>query len=268
MLSKRLLIIILLAPLLIGLILVGSWPYYLLIAAALGIAAWEFWRIYCRGNYSSSLSILIVGVVALVLARGQFGFDGSSFVLSMVVMVAMAWHLIAFEHGQSTAAVDFAITLAGVVYLGWLGSYLISLRDLPDGQWWLLLVLLSIWIVDSGAFLIGRRWGHHKMTPVVSPNKSWEGYMGGVVLGAMGTAALASVLQVHTPHITTIRGLWLGLTFAILTPLGDLGESMIKRQFGVKDSSNLLPGHGGIMDRIDSWLWTAVLGFYLITWFF
>lgn len=266
MLVKRILVVVILAPVLIAFAIVGGWAYNLLIAAALGIAAWEFWRIFHRGGFAPSKYILIAGTFLLAVSQAGFGQHGGCFTLGLVVLAAMAWHVVAYDRGQPQSAVDFALTTGGVVYLGWLGSYLILLRQIPAGMWWLLLSLASIWLADSGAFSIGRRWGRHKMTRRVSPKKSWEGYLGGVLIGTLGTAALAALCHLYVPEITVLRGLGLGLAISCLAPIGDLGESMIKRQFGVKDSSNILPGHGGMMDRIDSWLWSGFIAYYFILW--
>jgi phosphatidate cytidylyltransferase len=138
------------------------------------------------------------------------------------------------------------------------------LRYLPDGKWWFLLVLPAVWIADSGAYWIGSRWGRRKLSPRLSPGKTWEGYAGGVVAGALGGAGLAAVWGMVAPSITLWAGAGIGFILAVLTPLGDLGESMIKRQAGAKDSSNIIPGHGGVMDRIDSWIWAGVIGYYLV----
>ncbi|RPJ37909.1 MAG: CDP-archaeol synthase, partial [Chloroflexi bacterium] len=97
-----------------------------------------------------------------------------------------------------------------------------------------------------------------------SPNKSWEGYVGGVIGGALFALLMASIWQLRAPAVTPMKGLILGFVICAIVPLGDLGESMLKRCFGVKDSSNLLPGHGGVLDRIDTWLWAAPIGYYLI----
>ena len=125
-------------------------------------------------------------------------------------------------------------------------------------------MLPAIWLGDGAAYFVGSHFGKHKMSPRVSPNKSWEGYVGGVIGGALGALLLASLWHLRAPAITPVKGLILGLIVTIVSPLGDLGESMLKRGFGVKDTSQLLPGHGGIMDRIDSWLWAAAIGYYLI----
>jgi phosphatidate cytidylyltransferase len=111
---------------------------------------------------------------------------------------------------------------------------------------------------------IGMGFGKHLMTPRLSPKKTWEGYFGGVLTGILGGIALAALWGRFTPEITLWKGALAGVLLSVLTPLGDLGESMIKRQVGVKDSSHILPGHGGVFDRIDSWLWAAVIGYYMI----
>ncbi len=264
MLAQRLIVTILLVPAGVFIIAQGGWALAALVIGVLGYGAWEYWRIFTQGGFRPSAPLIIIGVVALALARQLYQFAGSDFVLSAMVMATMAAQVIFFEKGSTTSAVDFGVTLGGILYLGWLGSYLISLRNLPDGLWWFLLVLPAIWFADGSAYFVGSHFGKHKMSPRVSPKKSWEGYIGGVIGGALFTLMLASLWHLRAPSITPFKGLVLGLVLSILTPVGDLGESMLKRGFGVKDSSQLLPGHGGIMDRIDSWLWGAVIGYYLI----
>jgi phosphatidate cytidylyltransferase len=121
-----------------------------------------------------------------------------------------------------------------------------------------------VWLADSGAFLIGSRYGKHKLSPRLSPKKTWEGFFGGIVFGVVSGAILAALWHFMSPAMTVERGALIGLLMGALTPLGDLGESMIKRQAGVKDSSQILPGHGGVLDRIDSWLWAGVIGYYVV----
>ena len=151
--------------------------------------------------------------------------------------------------------------------MGWVGAYLIKLRNLPNGEWWFFLVLPIVWFADSGAYLVGKEIGKHKLSPRLSPKKTWEGYWGGVFFGVLG-GVLFSWLWRENLQITLLNGAILGLILGLLTTLGDLGESMIKRQSGIKDSGHILPGHGGIFDRIDSWIWAAALGYYIIIWFF
>lgn len=265
MLTKRILSILVMIPLFAIMGVFGGWPFAIFIAVIMGVAGWEFWRMFAGGGYSPSKVLIIGGSALLVLVRYQFGLGGSAYLLSVLALAAMAVHLIEFEKGSEHSALDFCITVAGLVYLGWFGSYLVSLRALPNGLWWLLLVLPSVWLADTGAFLVGIRFGKHSMAPRLSPKKTWEGYAGGIVFGVVLTAILALLWGLRAPEITPLSGAIVGAVLAILTPLGDLGESMIKRQFGVKDSSNLIPGHGGFMDRLDTWLWAGVIGFYLVS---
>jgi phosphatidate cytidylyltransferase len=264
MLAQRLIVAIFLIPAGVFVIATGGWVLAVVIMAALGYGAWEYWRLYTRGGYNPSAFLMIAGVVGLAIARQLYQFSGSDLILGSLILLAMGSQVFQFEKGSNTSTIDFNITLGGILYLGWLGSYLISLRNLPDGQWWFLLVLPTIWFGDGAAYFVGSHFGRHKMSPRVSPKKSWEGYAGGVIGGALFCFLLAGLWHTRAPVITPIKGLILGLVIASITPLGDLGESMLKRGFGVKDSSHLLPGHGGVMDRIDSWLWGSVIGYYLI----
>lgn len=266
MLAQRLAVIIVMIPTIVLFIVAGGWSYAIFIALVLAVAAWEYWRIFQQGGCRPSLPLLILGVVLLALGRAVYGFDGSDVVITGLVLLSMTVHEFGFERAGKSSATDFGITLGGIFYLGWLGAYFISLRNLPDGQWWLLLALPAIWLADAGAYIFGRLFGRHKISPRTSPNKTWEGYLGGIVFSAALTPLLAALWQLRAPVITPEKGLVMALALSVIAPMGDLCESMIKRQFGVKDSSNLLPGHGGIMDRIDTWLWAVALAYYLIIW--
>ncbi|MCU0489232.1 MAG: phosphatidate cytidylyltransferase, partial [Anaerolineales bacterium] len=197
--------------------------------------------------------------------------------IGLFLLLSLTYHLWSYERGRDQAATDFAITIGGGLYIGFTGAYLILLRNLPEGMWWVLLALPAVWLADSGAYFVGRAYGRHKLNKRLSPKKSWEGYFGGIVLGTAGTALLALAWQAlalrwpvalgSATRITPFNGAILGLVASLLTILGDLGESMIKRQFGAKDSGNLLPGHGGVFDRIDSWLWAGILSYFVIFYF-
>jgi phosphatidate cytidylyltransferase len=267
-LTQRLLTTAVIIPVGVLFIWLGTWFFVFFIIIILAIAGWEYWHIYQQAGYSPNAPVLFSAIIVLALTRHLYGFDGSDLILSIAVLIAMAFHTISYELGRNTSSVDFGITLGGILYLGWLGSYLISLRDLPNGLWWIMLAIPTVGIVDAGAYSIGSRFGKNKMAPRVSPKKTWEGYLGGILFGLIGGALLGMIWHLQAPEITMINGLLLGAVLAVITPLGDLGESMLKRQFNIKDSSNLLPGHGGFMDRIDSWLWAACISYYLISWFF
>ncbi|NPV55486.1 MAG: CDP-archaeol synthase [Anaerolineae bacterium] len=267
MLAKRVLVLIFLIPVIAGFLSFGGWAYALFISIVLGISSWEYCRLFKRAGYNPSLAVMLVGVTAIVILRQAIGFHLGDLVLMLVVLAAMTWHTVVYERGSNSGAVDFNITLGGVLYLGWVGGYFISIRNLPDGLWWTLTALPAVWLADMGAYLIGSRWGMHKLAPNVSPHKSWEGYIGGIVISVMVTPFFAALWHYKAASVTAMRGLVLALVLSIISLAGDLGESMLKRQFNQKDSSNLLPGHGGMLDRIDTWLWAVAIGYYLITWF-
>jgi phosphatidate cytidylyltransferase len=267
MLAKRILVAIILIPIAFLVIALGGVLYDLCVAGIMGATAWEYSRLFNAGGYQPAGFLLVGGAVLLVLGRVWNGFESSAPILTLLLLASMAYHLIAFERGRQQAGADLGITVTGALYIGWLGAYLISLRYLPQGEWWVLLALPSVWLVDTGAYLVGTRWGHHQLSPRLSPKKTWEGVVGGALFSIIGTALLASGYQtlVGLP-ISPFHGALLGTILALLTPLGDLGESMIKRLAGAKDSGTLLPGHGGVFDRIDSWLWAVTLSYYLISW--
>lgn len=271
MLAKRIAVALILLPIGLAAIIAGEPVFAAAITLTLAIAAWEYVRLLRAGGLKPAGALVVGGTVLFAAGRAINGFNSAPWIASILILSSMAYHVVDFERGSEGSATSFSATLGGFFYLGWIGSYLISLRDLPDGMWWFLLVLPSVWVADVGAYLFGHLFGRHPMAPRTSPNKTWEGYLGGILSGTAGGAALAAVwLALGGPDtgITVIKGAQLGLVLALLTPLGDLGESMIKRQVGAKDSGKLLPGHGGVFDRIDSWLWAGVIGYYLITWIF
>lgn len=269
MLRSRVLVVVILLPIGILLIYLGGAAFTLFVTLILCLAAWEYTRLFRAAGAQAPGPLVIGGVALLALGRAWDGFASSPVLISLVILAAMSYHLIAYERGRDQAATDFGVTLAGVIYIGWLGAYLISLRDLPEGFWWFLLVLPGVWLADSGAYFVGRAFGRHRLSPRLSPKKTWEGYLAGILIGVPGTAGLVFLWDIWAGRDFTIspfQGALLGLLLSTLPTLGDLGESLIKRQAGVKDSGSLLPGHGGVFDRIDSWLWGALIGYYFILW--
>jgi phosphatidate cytidylyltransferase len=269
MLRERLAVTLLLLPLALWVIADGSWLYLAAVGLVLALAAAEFGILFRRHGFRPATWLIVAGTVLLTLSRFLSGFEQAPGLLTILFLVAMTWHLVDFERGAPRSATDFAITLAGILYLGWIGAFLISLRRMPNGEWWLLLALPSVWLADSAAYFVGRAAGKHRLSPRLSPKKTWEGYLAGLVGGALAGLLFAPLWRIAAgpaSGVTAANGLLLGFVVGALAPLGDLGESMIKREIGVKDSGTLLPGHGGALDRLDSWLWAAVLGFYFALW--
>ncbi len=268
MLIKRFITGIGLAIIGIPAIILGGVYFSVLITFFLGVAAWEYGHMFEKTDCKVSEPLLIGCVVLIAMVRAFFP-GLAAIALTFSVLAAMRWHLLDYEKGRDRAASDFAVTTAGIVYMGWIGAYLIDVRNIPiNGMWWMLIVLPTIWLTDVAAYFVGSRYGKHQLSPRLSPKKTWEGYWGGVVFGTVGALGLAILWRsLGGLAVSWWQGAALGAALSILTTLGDLGESMFKRQAGVKDSSNFFPGHGGVLDRFDSWLWAGVLGYYFITWF-
>jgi phosphatidate cytidylyltransferase len=260
----RILVAAIIVPLIVTFLVLGGWPFNVFFCIALTMAAWEFWRMFRTAGYSPSLVILGVFTVSIFFLRTLPLAEYMGFWLSALVLFSLADAVRQQAINIPNATFNFTITISGALYIGWLGSYLILLRNLPHGLFWTLLVIFTAAMADTGGYLFGSLWGKHRIAPSISPKKSWEGYIGGILVGGLSTWLAAWIMHFYIPEILPLTGLILGVVISILVPFGDLAESMFKRQFQIKDSSHILPGHGGILDRIDSSLWAIVIGYYLI----
>lgn len=160
-----------------------------------------------------------------------------------------------FLYSKFTFKQGVGLIFAGL-YVPILASSLAAVRNLDNGMIYTLAVFLLTWGTDSGAFFIGKHWGKKKLAPAISPNKSWAGAIGGLVVGVM----IAVVFGILTNGNALFFALW-GVVASTFGQIGDLCESAFKRHVGVKDSGNLLPGHGGFLDRIDSLLFTSAISY-------
>ena len=245
----------------------GGLYFFIVFSGMVAIAAWEFGRLFRPLDVQPFTALTVGGTLMVLLSRAYFPEIVVPW-LTIVILAVMTVYLVAYEAGRDRAATDFAVTIAAIMYLGWIGSYFFALRSLPQGLGWFILVMAPLWVGDSVAFYIGSHYGKHKMTPRLSPKKSWEGYIASVIGGGLAGILVGFVLNlVGWLNVTLFNGLIIGLLMGAIPTLGDLGESMIKRQAGIKDSGGLIPGHGGAFDRIDSWLWAATIGYFYISMF-
>jgi len=266
MLASRLKVAIVLIVVGVTAVVLGGYYFLGLVLFMLGLAAWEFGQLFKTGGFTPALGVLVPGAILLSLTRYFLSFQYADAILAGLVLIAMAVHTLRCGQGCQTPASDFTITVAGLAYVGWLGSYLISLRNLPDGLYWMMLAIPAIAIGDTGAYFFGRTFGKHKLAPYISPKKTVEGLIGGFLCTILGGVGLAALWGSLSPAIHWQQGLILGAVLGVIAPLGDLGESMLKRQFNVKDTGTIFQAHGGMLDRMDSWIWGAVISYYLITW--
>ena len=246
-------------PLLLLLVLVGGPLYTAVVAAALALGFIEFARALALGRTALSAAGAITVAALAVAAHGGGGalvaVLSAGVVASLVALVA---------HGEPPASLTpWALTLAGVLYAGLLGQHAIGLRILPDGRDWVLFALFTTFATDTGAYAIGRALGRHKLAPRLSPGKTVEGAAGGLIAGAAAAAALNAALDLGQPPAAILV---LGMAAAVAAQLGDLAESLIKRAAGVKDMGTIIPGHGGVLDRLDSLLFVLPLVYYAARW--
>jgi phosphatidate cytidylyltransferase len=236
------------------------WALTLLVMVGGFLALIELYRI----SFQSRPNHLLVGaglaVSAMVMARHHlpFGLTELLAVAALALPSAMLLSPGPFERRLK----DLAITAFGVLYVGFTLSTVASTRSLPAGEWLVLFIALVTWASDTGAYYAGTLWGKHLLAPSVSPKKTIEGVAGGLAL-AVGAALLAHAWFV--PQLSLSDALILGMLLTVSGLLGDLWESAIKRRMGVKDSGSILPGHGGMLDRLDSLLFTAPTFYYYVT---
>ena len=233
------------AVILFGAVYFGPWTSALLF---LTMGVWgglEFYRMVEIGGYHPAGRLGIVWIVALVLTGWQPPLLPLSTVLTAGLIGVLVYSLFQVDRPLNT----WIVTAAGAVYLGLMCSQMLALRLLHNGMWWIYLGFFATWANDTMAYLTGVTLGRHKIWPRLSPKKSWEGTIGGWLAATLAGALTAWFSPLM---ISPLFGAAVGLGAGILALYGDLGISMIKRQVGVKDSGTLLPGHGGLLDRIDS----------------
>ncbi|MCX6000459.1 MAG: CDP-archaeol synthase [Chloroflexi bacterium] len=246
-------------------------PALVILAVALAIlAALEFYRLSARAG-ARPLTIFGIGwcVLYVVSAHIDVKYDvdyvGAS-LLGLAVVLPFLWLFLIVRRRD---LLSWAWTVGGILYVGWMLGHYVALRELsPSGREWVIVVLFSTFACDTAAFFVGRRWGRRRLAPRISPGKTWEGSAAGFV--AAPVAALIICVLFHWASLALSldygQAALLGCLIGVVAQVGDLFESLLKRRAGVKDSGRLMPGHGGILDRIDSLLFVGVGAYYYIVW--
>ncbi|MEU5550834.1 MULTISPECIES: phosphatidate cytidylyltransferase [unclassified Micromonospora] len=232
--------------------------FLLLIAAAYGVGIWEMSRAVRRGGARVPLIPMIAGGVLTVTLAWFAGLDALLLGLLVTLAGTLVWRL-----GDGVAGLRRDMTAATLiaVYVPFLGGFAALLAASPgDGPLRVLVTLVAVVLSDTGGYAAGANFGKHPMAPTISPKKSWEGLVGSMGAAALGSAVLLWLLFDVAPW----WGAVFGMAISAAAVLGDLAESMIKRDLGVKDMSNLLPGHGGLMDRLDSVLFAVPTAYLLL----
>ncbi len=263
---KRLLTALLFLPPLYLLLQYGPpWAFLLLVCLAVLVGQWELYRMFAQAGVAP-LKEAGYGLGALTVLAFYFQGDRIPEAMALIplgLLILLGARL--WTGGEIRRAwQDVALTFFGVFYVAWLLGYLIRLRDLDGGVALLLLLFLVTWVGDSAAYYVGSTWGRRPLAPGISPKKTWEGAIGGFLAGLATTWGAG---HLWLPPVSLAETLLLGATLGVLTQLGDLAESLLKRGAGVKDSSALLPGHGGLLDTVDSLLFTSPALYYFAVYF-
>lgn len=256
MLRNRLLVAALFISIVVFALDQGGLLFFSLIALLILLSGDEFFHLMRQGGYRPLKTTGFI-LIAIFLLQAYRKFDVTHDLLIAALVVTLV--IAVFEPSEGWL-VGWAVTFVGVLYVGGLGSYFILMRDLPDGKAWSAMAALTTWGMDTAAYSFGMRWGRHPFFPSISPKKTWEGAIGGLGMAIFAMLVLGTVYGLPLIHSAAI-----GIGIGVVGTFGDLAESVIKRQVGAKDSGAILPGHGGILDRIDSILFVAVFVYYYVT---
>jgi phosphatidate cytidylyltransferase len=255
-------------PIIVIVTIIGGILFTAVVAVILAIAAIEFVRMVDPESAAgrpiwqpSPEAVAAIIAVVLIAAGADKGTD--YWTGALVASVGLGFLYILTLSTIPEALADWLTIVATSFYLGFLGSFLILVRDFEHGAQWLLLAVLATWIIDTCAYAAGKAYGSSQMAPRISPNKTWEGTAAGVLGGAFAVPLLNWPLDLP---MSTAEAILLGLLLPPVAIIADLGESMLKRGVGIKDTSELVPGHGGFLDRLDSILFTVPLVFYFAVW--
>lgn len=248
-------------PFLLFLTWLGTTWFVALTSLVAVLGVWEFQRL-ATSRSVRPVPVLLgsIWTVALVVS-GLYRGDISALIVAAGVLGLLVWPLL--RRGVEGALEAWALAVAGPMYVGWSLSHAVTLRQLDQGWEWVFFVLLSTFATDTSAFFVGRLLGRSPMAPSISPGKTWEGAVGGFVGAIVASLVLAWLLGLS---VSMWQVVLLGVLVGIFAQVGDLAESLLKRAAGVKDAGALVPGHGGILDRLDSVVFTVVVVYYVLVW--
>src|SRR6266516_863431 len=244
-------------PVVLGLVYLGGWWVFALALVASLIALHEFWLL------ARPLAPLApAGHLGAILALVGAEVGGISWAIGgLFTTFVLAFVLKAISEARAAATIAISGTVMGAVWIGGGLALLVRMRELPDhGRLAAITVLLAVWAGDTFAYLGGRLIGRHRMAPTTSPGKTWEGFL----VGTAATIFVAFVALYHQDFLTIGQSVVFGVAIAIAAPLGDLFESLLKRDMDVKDTGRLLGGHGGMLDRLDALLFAAPAAYFTV----
>jgi phosphatidate cytidylyltransferase len=265
MLKQRVITAAIGVPLIIAAVWFGNPWFSLLIAAVVLLSSLEFYRMVAQSGEGQPLTYFgLLFALALALSPLSLHYKNTDMLpltVALGIVISLLWLLC--RSPREGALRSWAWTIAGALYVGWMLSYWVNLRLLDEGAAWVYLAVLTTFANDTGAFFVGRRWGKRKLASSISPRKTWEGAIGGLLSGIAGAFIVFAILNVFSPlPLSYWQLILLGFLVSLFAQLGDLVESLLKRNLGAGESGKLLPGHGGILDRFDSLIFTGVVVYY------
>lgn len=242
---------------------IGPWAAAALATVLLTLAAIEFGVAVQASGYKPATLLMIVGVASASLAGYYKGDVAIGVVVFLFVVFGALWYLT--DVGTESPLLNLGVSLLGLVWIGVLGSFATIMLAAPDGIGWLLVAIVATVAYDIGGLLVGRAIGHQALSPA-SPNKTVEGLIGGIlsaVVAVIAVVGIGSIAPVGSDPGSFWDAAIVGLIAAIAAPIGDLFESLLKRDLGIKDMGSILPGHGGILDRFDAMLFVLPATYYV-----
>jgi len=248
-------------PLILASVWMGTFWLLLLVNVVALVGYREFYHLAERTGVKP-LPLWGFVMTQAFVTDGYFSGDHLEWILSAVVFVP-ALRIILRPTSRSQAIVWWGVDLVGPLYVGFPMGLALMLRATEQGREWLLFTLMIVFITDTGAFLIGRVFGRHRLAPRISPRKTWEGAIGGFLCALWATVIF---IQFYSFPVGMWRSLLLSGSISVAGQIGDLTESMLKRTAKVKESSRMIPGHGGVLDRIDSVVFAIVVMYYAARW--
>lgn len=270
-LHKRLLVAAIGIPLCVGVVYAGGWFFALGLGLLSAIGFWEFSAMFANKDRATFFNVGAGAAALYPLVVLFFGFAGGATYGGLLVVGIAVYSIrrLAPPDGPISAA---SLTLFGIFYTGALLAFGVLLRESFTGGYGRLSETLLFfypivvtWGVDTGAYFIGRSFGRRRMAPLISPNKTIAGLVGALIAGLLGGLLGLWILPLNGINTTVALSLLFGLLIAVVAVLGDLVESAMKRECEVKDASNLLPGHGGVLDRLDSLLFAIPAAFIFLS---
>lgn len=248
-----------------GCIMLGGPFILVMLSIIIFFASKEYVKILEHKGFYPSLKIILASEAILAVITY---FDRVEYVASALIVCTFASFMWVLFRGRQPYIANVATTILGFVYCGYFPLHLLLLRDISsaqyhDGLGFVVMMFTAILLTDVGCYYAGSRFGKHKLAPVVSPNKTIEGSMGGAICAILGAIVIGYFIQGVVWYVSFFAGLFC----TVFAQIGDLCESLLKRDAGVKDSGNSLPGHGGFLDRTDSFIFTIPVMYYFCKYF-